>query len=432
MGGVSGADAVVIGAGAAGIAAARMLHDAGRDVLLLEAKHRIGGRAHSVAVPLARGGAATLDFGCGWLHSAQRNPWTELAGTYGLHIDRTPTGWRRQWRDLGFPPADYAAFVVAWERFETAAFAALDGPDRPLGDFVAADEPWRPRIDAISGYSNGAALDLVSLHDWAAYENAATKDNWAVREGYGTLVARHAAGVPIRTGTRVARIDHRDAVIRVETDLGPIETRHVIVCVPTTVLADEAIRFVPALPAKHAAAAALPLGLADKIYLEILGGEMPPPNAHLVGDPYSACTGSYRLAPFGQPVVEGFLGGTGAEQIARGDDAAAAAFATEELVALLGGDWRPRLRPLARTRWRHDGEIGGSYSHARIGAAPQRAVLAAPVDDRLFFAGEACSRHDFSTAHGAYATGIAAAQAVLATLRDFQPLTDQDCDVAAR
>lgn len=422
----------MIGGGAAGIAAARALHDAGRDVLLVEAKDRLGGRAHTVALPITDGGTATVDFGCGWLHSAQRNPWTELAGRYGLHVDRTPTGWRRQWRDLGFPPADYAAFVTAWDRFETAAFAALDGPDRPLGDFVAADDRWRARIDAISGYANGAPLAAVSLHDWAAYENAATKDNWAVREGYGTLVARHAAGVPVRTGIYVTRIDHRGAAIRVETDQGPIGTRHVIVCVPTTVLANETIRFEPPLPAKHAAAAALPLGLADKIYLEILGGELPPANAHLVGDPYSTCTGSYRLAPFGQPVVEGFLGGTGAEEIARGDDAAAAAFATDELVALLGGDWRARLRPLARTRWRHDREIGGSYSHARIGAAPQRAVLAAPVDDRLFFAGEACSQHDFSTAHGAYATGIAAARTVLAMLDDRARLTERDSDIPAR
>ena len=96
------------------------------------------------------------------------------------------------------------------------------------------------------------------------------------------------------------------------------------------------------------------------------------------------------------------------------DDRAAEDFAIGELVALLGSNWRAKLTPLGRTRWRHAPHIHGSYSHARVGAAGQRAVLAAPVDDRVFFAGEACSRHDFSTAHGAYATGLAAAAAVLA------------------
>lgn len=411
---MSGADAVIVGAGAAGIAAAHVLHDAGLDVLLVEAKDRIGGRAQSLGRSLA-GGTATLDLGCGWLHSAERNPWTELAQAYGLTVDRTPAGWGEQWRDLGFPPAERAAFGEAWDRFEAAAHAALEGPDRPLGDFVPTDDPWRPMIDAISGYANGARLDAVSLHDWAAYEDASTDDNWAVREGYGTLVARHARGLPVRTGVRVRTIDHSASMVRVTTETGTIETRHVVLCVPTTTLACEAIRFDPPLPAKHEAAAALPLGLADKVFLEIVGGgELPPANAHLIGNPHGTCTASYRLAPFGLPVIEGFLGGPCAEAVERLDDDAAAGFAIDELVGLLGSDWRARLRPLARTRWRHDPNIGESYSHALVGAAGQRAVLAEAVDDRIFFAGEACHRSDFSTAHGAYETGVAAARAMLA------------------
>lgn len=418
---MTGADAVIVGAGAAGIAAARVLHDAGLDVLLVEAKNRAGGRAHSMTLPLASSAPVTLDLGCGWLHSATRNPWTELALHYGLSVDRTPARWGEQWRDLGFSHEDRIAFNTARGRFEAAAHAARDGPDRPLGDFIACDDPWRPMIDSISGYANGAPLDRVSLHDWAAYEDASTDDNWAVHEGYGTLVARHADGLPLRTGVRVTRIDHRGPTLRIETDRGTIETRHVIVAVPTTPLADERIRFEPALPAKHDAAAALPLGLADKVFLEIVGGEVPPPNAHLIGNPHASCTASYRLAPFGKRVVEAFVGGSCAEGIERLDDAAAAGFAIDELVALLGSDWRPRLRPLARTRWRHDAEIGGSYSHACIGAARQRAALAEPVDQRLFFAGEACSPHDFSTAHGAYASGVAAARAVLAAAGQDRP-----------
>lgn len=409
---MAGADVVIVGAGAAGIAAGRVLHDAGLDVLLVEAGGRTGGRAHSVSLPLSAPGI-TVDFGCAWLHSAKRNPWTALADDYGLTVDRGPSNWNSQWRDLDFPPGEQKAFGLAWDRWEAAAHAALAGPDRPLSDFVDPTDPWRQRIDAISGYANGAPLDRVSLHDWAAYEDAATDDNWSVQQGYGTLVRRHAEGLAVNLDTRVLAIDHRGTAIRVETDAGTLTTRHVVVAVPTTALADATIRFDPPLPAKHAAAADLPLGLADKVFLHVAGGGLPT-NGHLAGDPRGACTASYRLAPFGWPVIESFIGGNCAELLEEKDDRAAADFAIGELVALLGSDWRARLTPLARTRWRHEPHIHGSYSHARVGAAGQRAVLAEPIDGRLFFAGEACSAHDFSTAHGAFETGVAAADAVLA------------------
>ena len=405
---------VVIGGGAAGIAATRHLHEAGHDVLLVEAGDRLGGRARSQAIPLLRGGRATIDLGCGWLHSAGRNPWTRIAEQAGFAIDRSSPGWDTQWRDLGFPPEAQRAFDEAWGRWEDAAHAALNGPDRPLSDFIAADDPWRPHLDAISGYVNGAPLARVSLHDWAAYEDAATDDNWALAQGYGSLVAGHAEGLPVRVSTPVMRIDHRGRCLRLDTPGGTIEADRVIVAVPTSVLASGALAFTPALPTKEAAADALPLGLADKVFLTV---DRPiwPRGAHLTGDPFRACTASHRLSPFGWPIIESFFGGDCAEGLETEVDASA--FAVDELVALLGSEWRQRLHPVLATRWRHEAHIGGSYSHARIGHHSSRATLAEPVDDRLFFAGEACSRHDFSTAHGAYQTGIAAAEAAIASLR---------------
>lgn len=396
---------VVIGGGAAGIAAARRLYDAGREVLLVEASQRLGGRAHTVDLA-----GHPVDLGCGWLHSAKRNPWTGIAARQGFTVDRASPKWDEQWRDLGFPPADRRASGEAWARWEAAALAATDGPDRPLSAFTTADDPWRPMIDAISGYANGAHLDQVSLHDWAAYENASTEDNWAVREGYGALIAGHARDVPVRLDTPVTRIDHRGRTLRLGTPAGTIEAVQVIVAVPTTVLASGALAFDPPLPAKQAAADALPLGLADKVFLHVADPPWPA-HSHLIGDPHSAMTASYRLSPFGWPIVEAFFGGHCAEALEAGD---AAAFAIDELVALLGSEWRARLTPLGATRWRQEAWIGGSYSHARIGCAGQRQVLAETVDDQILFAGEACHAEDFSTAHGAYATGVAAADAVIA------------------
>ncbi|MDY0958462.1 NAD(P)/FAD-dependent oxidoreductase [Sphingomonas sp. CFBP8993] len=399
---------VVIGGGAAGIAAARTLHDAGREVLLIEAADRLGGRACSVTLPTGH----VVDHGCGWLHSAKRNPWTAIAERAGFTVDRRSPNWQVQWNDLGFPSEEKRASGEAYARFEEAAMAALDGPDRPLSDFVDRDDPWTPMIDAISGYANGASLAEVSLQDWAAYENAATDENWAVVEGYGTVVSHHAAGLAIRTGVTAMRVNHGGRTVRIETSHGTIEADHVIIAVPTTVLAGEKLTFDPPLPDKHAAAAALPLGIADKVFLSVEGALPWPAHAHLTGNPHSACTASHRLSPFGWPIVESFFGGPCAEMLE--EDGAAAAFAIDELVALLGSDWRSRFTPLDATRWRHVPLIGGSYSHAKIGHAGARGTLAESVDDRLFFAGEACSREDFSTAHGAFETGVKAANSILA------------------
>jgi len=229
------ARAVVIGGGVAGIAAARTLHDAGQEVLLVEASDCLGGRAHSLPLaslfPREGGGPAWtpafpgehVDVGCGWLHSAQRNPWTEIAETTGFTVDRSDANWRTQWRDLGFPPEDQSASATAYQDWNERALAALEGPDRPLSDFIAPNDKWRPKIDAISGYANGANLTQVSLHDWAAYEEAATDDNWTVKEGYGTLVASRAAGLNIRLSTPVTRIDRSGRRLQLDTPAGTIE-----------------------------------------------------------------------------------------------------------------------------------------------------------------------------------------------------------------
>jgi monoamine oxidase len=403
MGSVSITDVLVIGAGAAGIAAARTHHDAGRDVLVIEARDHIGGRAVTWSH-----GDMRFDLGCGWLHSARRNPWTAIAKARGFTIATDTARWDAQWHDLGFPPAERRAFADAYDAFEARARAGADGPDRPLSDFVDPTDRWAERLEAISGYVNGAALADTSLHDWLAYDDAAGEEDWSVREGYGSLVADHARDLTIHTGIVATRVDHRGARIRVVTSAGTIETGAVIVAVPTTVLAEERLTLDPPLPDKHVAAVALPLGLADKVFLAV-DAPVWEAEAHLVGNPADRRTGSYRLSPYGWPAIEGFFGGDGAKAVERDG----AAFAIEELVALLGSDWRARLRPLRVTRWSQEPWIGGSYSHARVEHADARTTLVEPIDGRLFFAGEACSRTDFSTAHGAYETGVAAARAIL-------------------
>lgn len=401
-------DVVIAGAGAAGIAAGRRLAGSGLSFLIVEAAARVGGRAWTVE----RDGMP-LDLGCGWLHSGNRNPWTRMAERIGAEIDQTPPAWGRQYRDLGFPPGE--------RRAASAAYDAFDGRlrDDPPASDCAADaldpgSPWNPYIDALSGYMNGVGLAHLSVADFLAYERADTNVNWRLPGGFGALIAEAAAGLPILLDTRVTGIDRQVARLRVSTSRGALSARAVIVALPTPILArgDVALD----LDDKLRAASCLPLGLANKLFLAVDEPGDLPADCHLLGNPHRAETGSYYLRPFGRPVIEAFYGGSGAAALEDEGGRAMTAFATEELSALFGSDFRKRLRPLAASGWGATALSCGSYSHALPGHADARRALAAPVEDRLFFAGEACSSDDFSTAHGAHETGTQAAEQVLAAL----------------
>jgi monoamine oxidase len=125
-------------------------------------------------------------------------------------------------------------------------------------------------------------------------------------------------------------------------------------------------------------------------------------------------TGVYHFRPFGRPLIEAYFGGSLAAELEAAGEAAFADFAITELVRLLGSSFARRVKPLALHRWGRDPFARGSYSHALPGRADCRGMLAAPVNDRLFFAGEACSQQYYSTAHGAFLTGEVAAEQVIA------------------
>jgi monoamine oxidase len=270
-------------------------------------------------------------------------------------------------------------------------------------------------IDAISTYVNGCELDQVSLLDMDAYED--TEINWRVRRGYGALMTAYGATLPLALNCEATLIDHSGRRLRIETTRGTVAADKVIVTVPTNLIAQGAIRFHPALPEKRDAAAHLPLGINNKVMLRLdEPGELPK-DGNLRGVTMHTATGGYHLRPFGQPCIEGFFGGRFAQDIEDEGEGALAAQAIDEIATFLGNDYRRKLTPLRESRWAHDPFARGAYSHALPGHADKRAVLAAPVDDRLFFAGEATSPNFFSTAHGARDSGERAAKDVLASLK---------------
>jgi monoamine oxidase len=406
-------DVAVVGAGAAGIGAARRLGEAATvSAVVLEARERVGGRVHTVAPA-----GFPLDRGAEWLHSADRNPLSPIARRLGFSVHQRPPEWTTRLRRSGETTEAEADWIAAREvQARARRKAATEPADRPLASLLVSGGRWNALLDATSSWGNGAELDRVSVKDYVRYEDSGV--NWRLREGYGRLFETLAEGQPVALGTGVRRIDHRGRAIKLETTRGTVAAARVIVTVPTSILAAEALRFDPPLPDKAAAASGLPLGVDDKLFIS-LAGRLPgiDHDAYLVGSTTSRETMSYQVRPFDRPAIYCFFGGRWATALEREGEAAMFSFAAGELARLFGNDIRRQLAPLASTAWLADPWARGSYSYALPGHADDRKMLAAPVDQRLFFAGEACSPNFFSTAHGAYLTGVAAAEAALASLR---------------
>jgi monoamine oxidase len=405
-------DVAVIGGGSAGIAAARRLAAAGGvSVLVLEGRHRAGGRAWTIDA-----GGYPADMGCEWLHSADHNVLVPLAQRLRLALDRRRPDWTTRLSHSGESKEAEADWIREREAHYWAIHRAAQEPeDRPASTVLEPGGRWNALFDATSTWANAVELECLSVKDNDRYES--TEHNWRVQTGLGSLFVVLAEGLPIAFDAAVSRVDHQGGRIRLVTSRGTVGAARVIVAVPTSVIAAEHMVFDPPLPDKLSAAAGLPLGLANKLFLRLDGA---PPGAEdelfLVGSTTRRETMSYQVRPLGRPRVNCFFGGRFAAQLERDGVATMAAFATDELAGLFGNDIRRQLSPLASSAWRSDPFARGSYSYARPGHADDRARLAEPVDDRLFFAGEACSSHFFSTAHGAYETGTAAAEAALASL----------------
>jgi monoamine oxidase len=201
-------DVAIIGAGAAGLGAANALKDSGLSVIVLEARNRVGGRAHTIeAAP-----GITFDLGCGWLHSADQNTFVGIAEQLNFEIDRTLPPWRERAYGKAFPQSERDAFMRAIDEFyaradDAARQAKATDRDSAADLCLEPGNRWNPMIDAISTYINGCELDQVSILDMDAYED--TNINWRVRRGYGALIAAYGAACPLALNCEVTLIGHR-------------------------------------------------------------------------------------------------------------------------------------------------------------------------------------------------------------------------------
>jgi monoamine oxidase len=404
----SDVDVLVIGAGMAGLAVSKRLEQSGLQTLILEASHRIGGRAwtdDSVGVP--------FDLGAHWLHAGGINPLSALARANGFDY--------RCGRRVGC-----VRFADRWAsgreildrvRFFDRAFGAVErvgeaGTDVAVSEVLPTHPRWSKLLGGwIADVSGVEAQDASSL-DFARYRD--TKQDWPVRSGLGALVAFLGRDAPVRLGVAVEQVDWAGPGVRVVTQAGMLRARAVVITVSTGVLAADTIRFKPRLPAwKRDAIEGIPLGLLNKVLLRFdrdrLGVR---PGRFAVYEPMAPRTMGFLLLPFGLPLAVGHVGGQLADELEQRGAAAMKEFAFETLRAMFGADVLLGVEAIATTAWRSDPFHLGAYSAARPGCGNQRTALARPIDRRLFFAGEACSIPYFSTVHGAYLSGLAAAEAV--------------------
>ncbi|MFN8981924.1 MAG: flavin monoamine oxidase family protein [Alphaproteobacteria bacterium] len=409
------AEVLVVGAGVAGIAAARTVQARGLSCLVLEAKDRIGGRAYT--------DATGFDHGASWLHQANDNPLTAFAEALGLEaVDHDKLRQRLLFTEGRFATAaERHTFAAAEDHFwRVIEAAAADGaPDRPASDAAPEGGRFDPLVAHWEGAQICAAeLSRMSLHDFAA--TALDGPNLLLRRGLGTLVATLAEGLPIRLSAPVMQLDWSGKHVEASGSFGRIRAHAAIITVSTGVLAQGSITFTPDLPAeRRAAIKALPLGLLNKLFFPIPPGVLPEfgPFASLRRDIAGLDDRpiSWIARPFGAPVMLAFIGGSLAWELSRAGARATEAHARAEFARVFGADAAAALGPPIITDWGGDAHFLGSYSHAIPGGQAARRVLAEPLaNGRLIFAGEACHPRFAATVAGAWLSGEQAAQLITA------------------
>ncbi len=405
-------DVVVIGAGSAGLAAARVLISAGRTVKVLEAMTRIGGRAHTSSEHFG----VPFDIGCAWIHAADRNPYFEEARAAGWTLHHHAMEVDHLWLGRRKASDEEEAAMRAADAELAAAMEDWNGPDDRVSALLRSGAIQRAAATFSGPMDFGKDYDEISVED---FRTAADLDpNYFTREGFGALVARFGAGVPVELGTPVRRVRWGGRDVQVETDRGVIRAGAVIVTASPSVLAFEEIQFEPELPVAHMQAVFdLPMGMLTKIPVEIRNTRLglQPFDDLLIERP--AQHDVYILAfPFDSDLMVGFVGGDFAWEMEAAGEGAAVDFFVDRLVSIFGSDIRDRVGRSTMTKWGAERYVRGAYAAARPGRAGARKVLAEPVADRLFFAGEHLAGPLIQTCGGARLSGEAVARQVLAAL----------------
>jgi len=415
-------DIVVIGAGAAGIAAARRIMAANRKVIVVEAAGGVGGRCltdvSTFAVPFDRGAR--------WMHNPDSNPMIRLARAAGLEIVTAPSGQKirigRRYARAGETEEFLATLVRtsraiddASRKFDVSCAAALP---KDLGD-------WAGTVD----FALGANFAGKDLKDFSAVDKVRAQDRssvFACRQGLGALIAKLGEQVPISLSTPASRIVWGTRDVAVETQAGKIAARAAIVTVSSNVLTAGSIKFAPDIPKRALdAAAKLSLGSYDHIVLELPGNPLGLSRDDVVIEQSNSTRTALLSANIGGSSLCSIdVAGSFGRDLSGQGERAMIGFAVEWLTKLFGSDAASAVKKSSATRWNAEPYVLGAMSAASPGGQPSRKILTEPLG-ALFLAGEATHETLWGTVDGAWESGERAAEAALrriGALKDTEPV----------
>jgi len=407
-------DVVVIGAGSAGLAAARTLIAQGKSVVVVEGAGRIGGRAYTESDTFG----VPYDHGCSEILGPKNVAYVDMARKWNFNLqERGNAGEVLFVKGHRATGADRKGYDRSWGQIEAAlAKAGREGLDVPASSVIPADLEFSGTCQTWMGPLDWG-VDFTSLSTMDNWEYGDTPTYYMAEEGYGAIVARMGSGLPVKLDTPATRVDWSGTGVAVETPAGTIRAKACIVTVSTGVLAAGAIEFTPALPAwKSEAIGNLPMGLLAKVTMQFDGERF-----GLLSDqwltywvpndmPAEVCY--FFTWPFEKNIVIGFVGGAFGWELSGAGTDAAVDFALGELVKMVGSKARDHFVKGHLTSWAENPWTYGAYAAALPGHFSARADLAKPLGDRVFFAGEAVAVPYVALCSGAYASGESVARDV--------------------
>ncbi|MEM9496311.1 MAG: NAD(P)/FAD-dependent oxidoreductase [Pseudomonadota bacterium] len=398
-------DVVVIGAGAAGLAASKDLRARGLKAFCLEASDRKGGRCFTDT----RTFGVPFDHGAHWLHNRPTNPFVEIGHAFGFSLYPIPPHYFTE----GGPDGD-AALDAVFERFgEKIETAVSTGQDVAADTLFDDHGEWAHTAGFMHALPMGRDPDHISTIDYA---EGTISDNWLCHEGFGAILHRYHDTTDVTLNTPVRAVSVSRDGVQVRTDDGDINAQSVIVTASTGVLAADVIAFDPPLDMRHRQAIeGITMGTYNHTALLFEPGTIPVPDD---------CWVTYRIdeASRGSARGGGLLcnaGGTGlcvletagrfSRDLEKAGVDAASDVALDALARLFGNGVRTRVNGAYMTKWSANPFTRGSYSGALPGCAHLRPDLKRPHAERVFFAGEATSDANRATVAGAHHEGVRAA-----------------------
>ena len=422
-------DVVIVGAGAAGIAAARRIAAAGRKLVVIEAADHVGGRC----ITDTRTFGVPYDRGAHWIHAPDFNPLMRLSVRRGLEVYPAPASQKVRIGRRYAREGELEDFLALQVRANRGIMDAARKSDVACAQALPNDlGDWRPAIEFVLGpFGCGKDLTQVSTVDFAKSLERNT-DSFC-RQGLGTLIASLAEGVPVRLSTPATAIDMRRGVV-VETPNGPISAHTAIVTASTNVLASGAIKFTPELPKRQTdALGKLSLGSYDHIALELVGNPLGFETDDLVFEKSAdAHTAAILANVSGTQLCLIEVAGSFGRELSAQSEAAMVDFAAEWLAGLYGADLKKAIKRSHATRWNSEPWARGAFSAAAPGGQGARRTLTEPLQNAVWFAGEAAHETLWGTVGGAWESGERAADAVLRRLGPNKAMTPEATAAPAR